>query len=40
MGGGQFLDIVGEHKCYEGGHIANGGSPTWENPDPYNVEVP
>ena len=26
-GGGQFLDFVGGHNCYEGGHIAHGGSP-------------
>ena len=26
-GGGQFLDFMGEHSCYEGGHRAHGGSP-------------
>ena len=34
-GGGQFLDFVGGHNCYEGGHTAHGGSPlspTKENP--------
>ena len=28
MGGrGQFLDFMGGHSCYEGGHRAHGGSP-------------
>ena len=34
-GGGQFLDFMGGHSCYEGGHRAHGGSlspPTGENP--------
>ena len=32
-GGGQFLDFMGGHSCYEGGHRAHGGSPlTRENP--------
>ena len=32
-GGGQFLDFIGGHSCYEGGHRAHRGSPpTRENP--------
>ena len=33
-GGGQFLDFMGEHSCYEGGHRAHGDAspPTRENP--------
>ena len=35
-GRGQFLDFMGGHSCYEGGHRAHGGSPqsppTRENP--------
>ena len=35
-GGGQFLDFMGGHSCYEGGHRAHGGippvPPTRENP--------
>ena len=29
MGGGglQFLDFIGGHSCYEGGHRAHGGPP-------------
>ena len=33
--GGQFLDFMGGHSCYEGGHRAHGGSappPTSKNP--------
>ena len=26
-GGGQSLDFMGGHSCYEGGHRAHGGSP-------------
>ena len=26
-GGGQFLDFMGGHSCYEGGHRAHGGVP-------------
>ena len=26
--GGQFLDFMGGHNCYEGGHRAHGGSPS------------
>ena len=32
-GGGQFLDFMGGHSCYEGGHRAYGGSPTRETLD-------
>ena len=33
MGGGrQFLDFMGGHSCYEGGHRALGGSP--QSPPP------
>ena len=31
-GGGQFLDFMGGHSCYERGHRAYGGSSTRENP--------
>ena len=34
-GGGQFLDFMGGHSCYDGGHRAHGGPPsppTRENP--------
>ena len=35
-GGGQFLNFLGGHSCYEGGHRAHGGPPvpppTRENP--------
>ena len=32
-GGGQFLDFMGEHSCYEGGIELMGGVPhTRENP--------
>ena len=34
-GGGQFLDFMGGHSCYKGGHRAHGGPPsppTRENP--------
>ena len=27
MGGGQFLDFMGGHSCYEEGHRAHGGPP-------------
>ena len=27
-GGGQFLDFMGGHSCYEGGHRAHGGPPS------------
>ena len=27
MRGGQFLDFIGGHSCYEGGHRAHGGPP-------------
>ena len=26
--GGQFLDFMGGHSCYEGGHRAHGGPPS------------
>ena len=26
-GGGQFLDFMGGHSCYEGGHRAHGDPP-------------
>ena len=28
MGGGQFLNFMGGHRCYEGGHRAKGGPPS------------
>ena len=31
-GGGQFLDFMGGHSCYEGGIELMGGPPTTENP--------
>ena len=31
-GGGQFLDYMGGHSCYEEGHRAHGVPPTRENP--------
>ena len=35
-GGGQFLDFMGGHSCYKGGHRAHGGispvPPHWGNP--------
>ena len=31
-GGRQFLDFMGGHNCYEGGHRAHGGSP--QSPPP------
>ena len=34
-GGGQFLDFMGGHSCYEGGHGAHGGPPSpphWGKP--------
>ena len=30
--GGTIFIFCGGHSCYEGGHIARGGSPTRENP--------
>ena len=27
-GGGGFLDFIGGHSCYEGGHRAHGGPST------------
>ena len=32
MGGGQFLDFMGGHSCYEGDIELMGGPPTRENP--------
>ena len=29
---GEFLNFMGGHSCYEGGHRAHGGPPTRENP--------
>ena len=31
-GGGQFLDFMGGHSCYEGGHRAHGGPPSLPPP--------
>ena len=28
MGGGQFLDFMKGHSCYNGGHRTHGGSPS------------
>ena len=33
MGGGTIFRFYGGHSCYEGGHRAHGGPPSWENPD-------
>ena len=37
MGGKQFLDFMGGHSCYEGGHRAHGGSPS---PPPTRETLP
>ena len=37
-GGGQFLDFMGGHSSYEGGHRAHGGVPPV--PPPPNRENP
>ena len=38
-GGGKFLDSMGGHSCYEGGHRVHGGPPTRENPAPLFSET-
>ena len=43
-GGRQFLDFMGGHSCYEGGHRAHGGSsspptPHWGKPLRVNLNL-
>ena len=39
-GGGKFLDFMGGHSCYEGGHRAHvGGSPTGEKPGCHTLQI-
>ena len=43
-GGRQFLDFMGGHSCYEGGHRAHGGSPSpptphWGKPQRVNLNL-